>query len=162
MRKLLLLSLSITLLYSSYAQHTTLIKQVNIIDVEKGIVIKNANVLLRDSSIVNISTGKPNYTADAIIDGNNRFLIPGLWDMHVHLWTDSLLFPQLLANGITGVRDMFEVIESVHNWRKNIASGKMAGPQIIAAGPIVDDPNPFGLVRLQLQTQHRADGQLTR
>jgi hypothetical protein len=143
MRKTLLVCLCGILLHTTHAQQTVLIKQVNIIDVEKGRVIKNANVLIRDTAIASITIGKSNYKADTIIDGSNRYLIPGLWDMHTHLWNDSTFFPLLLANGVTGVRDMFNIIESIHSWRKNIASGRIAGPQIIAAGPIVDGPKPM-------------------
>ena len=42
-----------------------------------------------------------------VVDGNGKFLIPGLWDMHGHL-TDATedAFPLLIMNGVTGVRDM--------------------------------------------------------
>ena len=42
-----------------------------------------------------------------VIDGKGKFLIPGLWDMHVHLSVPEIYFPLLVANGITGVREMF-------------------------------------------------------
>src|SRR5688572_27394923 len=120
MRKFLLLFISIICLQASYAQHTVLIKQVNIIDVEKGTIIKNANVLIRDTAIASITTKESNLKADTIIDGNNRYLIPGLWDMHVHIWSDAT-FPLLLANGVTGVRDMFYSIQAIQAWREKIA-----------------------------------------
>jgi hypothetical protein len=119
------------------------IKQVNIVDVEKGTIIKNANVLIRDTAIAAITTKQSGLKADTVIDGKNRYLIPGLWDMHVHIGSDSLIFPLLLSNGITGVRDMFADIGSIHKWKKNIANGNTDGPQIIAAGPIVDGPKPI-------------------
>ncbi|WP_205513498.1 amidohydrolase family protein [Longitalea arenae] len=142
MRKLLLLAVSILLLQAIRAQHTILIRQVNIVDVEKGTIIKNADVLIRDTAILTIATRQSDLKADTVIDGSNRYLIPGLWDMHVHMWTDAW-FPLLLANGVTGVRDMFFFIQLIQGWKKKIASNEIAGPQIVAAGPIVDGPKPI-------------------
>ncbi len=78
-----------------------------------------------------------------IIDGSGKFLIPGLWDMHVHLagvsadpaWSKQVLLPLLLANGITGVRDMGGDLEILVSWRREIESGTLLGPRIIASGP---------------------------
>jgi imidazolonepropionase-like amidohydrolase len=77
-----------------------------------------------------------------VVDATGKFLIPGLWDAHVHLanlnvpgWGPSFSLPLLVANGVTGVRDMggkFEVIKAL---RKQIADGALPGPHIIAAGP---------------------------
>ena len=83
-----------------------------------------------------------------IVDARGKFLIPGLWDMHVHLaqqafenkWTRSVILPLLVANGITGVRDMggnFQVIQSL---RKEIAAHERLGPRIVAAGAAFDGP----------------------
>ncbi len=83
----------------------------------------------------------PSHTQ--IIDGSGKFLIPGLWDMHVHLagvsadpaWSKQVLLPLLLANGITGVRDMGGDLEILVSWRREIESGTLLGPRIIASGP---------------------------
>lgn len=142
MRELLLLAVSIILVQALHAQHTVLIKHVNIVDVEKGTIITNANVLIRDTTITSVTTKQSNLKADTVIDGTNRYLIPGLWDMHVHIWTDAF-FPLLVANGVTGVRDMLNYIQLIRSWRKKIAGNEIAGPQIIAAGPILDGPKPI-------------------
>lgn len=78
-----------------------------------------------------------------IIDGSGKFLIPGLWDMHVHIaginadpaWSKQVLLPLMLADGITGVRDMGGDLEILVNWRREIESGAILGPHIVAAGP---------------------------
>jgi imidazolonepropionase-like amidohydrolase len=78
-----------------------------------------------------------------IVDGRGKFLIPGLWDMHVHLagviadpaWSKNVLPPVLLANGITGVRDMGGDLETLLAWKRDIESGALLGPHIYAAGP---------------------------
>jgi imidazolonepropionase-like amidohydrolase len=83
------------------------------------------------------------------MDGTGKFLIPGLWDMHVHTLQGGrpkLFFPLLIANGVTGVRDMgspFSDLEAVTKLRKQIDGGKLLGPRIVAAGPLVDGPNPM-------------------
>jgi len=71
-----------------------------------------------------------------VIDGHGKFLIPGLWDMHVHIagvsadpsWSKDVLLPLLLANGITGVRDMGGDLETLLSWKRDIESGKFLGP----------------------------------
>jgi imidazolonepropionase-like amidohydrolase len=83
-----------------------------------------------------------------LIDGTGKFLIPGLWDMHVHLLCKERVeafFPLLIANGVTGIRDMgspFEEFEQIKQWRKAIDGQIMLGPRIVACGPIVDGANP--------------------
>lgn len=80
--------------------------------------------------------------AARIIDGKGKYLMPGLWDMHVHTWNKELFFPLYLANGVTGVRDMFGYIVQINRWRQEIEAGTLVGPRIVAAGPIVDGPKP--------------------
>jgi imidazolonepropionase-like amidohydrolase len=78
-----------------------------------------------------------------IVDGQGKYLMPGLWDMHVHIagvladpaWSKNVLLPLLLANGITGVRDMGGDLEALLAWKRDVEAGKFLGPHIIAAGP---------------------------
>ena len=79
------------------------------------------------------------------IDASGKFLLPGFWDMHVHLaglnadpsWSKQVLLPLLLANGITGVRDMGGDLETLLSWQRDIESGTLLGPHIVAAGPFL-------------------------
>lgn len=77
-----------------------------------------------------------------VVDATGKFLIPGLWDAHYHLahefsanWAREVSLPLLVANGITGVRDMGGDFELIKTLRKEIAAGTLPGPRIIAAGP---------------------------
>jgi len=78
-----------------------------------------------------------------IVDARGKFLIPGLWDMHVHLagvnadpsWSKDALLPLLLANGITGVRDMGGDLSALLAWQRDVESGALLGPHIVASGP---------------------------
>ena len=72
-----------------------------------------------------------------IVDGRNKFLIPGLWDMHVHLYYKQYL-PLFVAFGVTGVQDMGSDFTKVKAWREEIESGKADGPHIVTSGPPVD------------------------
>ncbi len=112
------------------AQRTILIRNVNIVDVENGKLQKNKHVLIKDSIITSITDGggQVKIQADTVIDGTGRYLMPGLWDMHTHMWNDATTFPLLIGNGTTGVRGMFEYMSNANRWRENISTGKIAGP----------------------------------
>jgi imidazolonepropionase-like amidohydrolase len=76
-----------------------------------------------------------------VIDATGMFLIPGLWDMHVHLsYYGQAALPMLVANGVTGVRDMGGDLTQIDRWRIEIARGVRFGPRIFRAGPFVDGP----------------------
>lgn len=78
-----------------------------------------------------------------VVDGKGKYLIPGLWDMHVHTASPSFL-PLYLANGVTGVRDMHAMDpDATFGLRKQVQEGKQPGPRVVAAGPLVDGPKPF-------------------
>jgi len=79
------------------------------------------------------------------IDASGKFLLPGFWDMHVHLaginadpsWSQQVLLPLLLANGITGVRDMGGDLGTLLSWQRDAESGTLLAPHIVAAGPFL-------------------------
>jgi len=82
-----------------------------------------------------------------LIDAKGKFLIPGLWDMHVHLaqgkfatWARPVFLPLLVANGVTGVRDMGGDFQTIQQLRKEMLDGVRAGPQIVAAGALLSGP----------------------
>ncbi len=76
-----------------------------------------------------------------VVEAAGKFLIPGLWDMHTHVASQDFL-PLFIANGVTGVRDMGSAWEALSLWRRWIKEGRLIGPRIVAAGPIVDGPKP--------------------
>jgi len=93
-------------------------------------------------------TGKVRVPKNArVINAGGKFLIPGLWDMHAHTFYEGvpdINFPLLIANGITGVRDMNGdfPIEKINQIRSAIASDKILGPRIFAVGQLIDGPRP--------------------
>jgi imidazolonepropionase-like amidohydrolase len=81
-----------------------------------------------------------------VVDGRGKYLIPGLWDMHVHIGgygEGAKILPRLVAYGITGVRDMASPVDDILRLRRESADGTLLGPQIVAAGPILQRPLPF-------------------
>lgn len=114
------------------------ITHVTVIDGLGGHPQRDVTVAIRDGRIVSIGHGSAPAGA-AIVDGRGKFLIPGLWDMHVHLsWTTSSALPVLIANGVTSVRDLGSKFSEVENWRSLIAAGVITGPRILRVGPILN------------------------
>jgi imidazolonepropionase-like amidohydrolase len=75
-----------------------------------------------------------------VLDASGKFLIAGLWDMHVH-WYDEQSLPLFTVNGVTGVRVMFGF--PLHlDWQRKLAEGKLPGPRLVIAGPVVDGTPP--------------------
>jgi imidazolonepropionase-like amidohydrolase len=121
-----------------------LIKNTNVVDVLSGKVLKNRNILIENNKIISI--GKKNKNHDNIpasnqIDATNKYVIPGLWDNHIHIEGENLvednlaLFPVYLAYGITTVRDCASDLgEQVLSWRDQINNGSLLGPTIFTAG----------------------------
>lgn len=99
-------------------------------------------------------TGKVRVPKGAtVVDGTGKYLIPGLWDMHVHLEISGKeeSFPMYLANGVTGVRDMGGDLDSIKKWREQSALGNLLAPRIVFAGPILDGKTPGFPLRVTVE-----------
>jgi hypothetical protein len=93
------------------------------------------------------STGKTRIlqipASAKVIDSSGKFVIPGLWDMHVHFRNPDRDLKMDIANGVLGIRNMGGAAKLVFPLRDAIASGQRLGPKIVASGPIVDGPNSW-------------------
>lgn len=125
-----------------------LIDNVSVIDVARGEVRADRAVLIRGGQIAAVGeagTLAPDGAA-RVVDGAGGYLIPGLWDMHVHTSSDettrAVLFPLFLAHGVIGVRDLlgdclapcWELSSSLADARRreaDIAAGLLAGPRVV-------------------------------
>jgi hypothetical protein len=99
-----------------------------------------------------------------VLDGAGKFLIPGLWDMHVHLGgyeTGKKVFGQLLGSGIVGVRDMASPPEEILRLRTETRSSTILGPAMVVAGPILQRPLPFTLPPLVRTVSDEAEARRT-
>jgi imidazolonepropionase-like amidohydrolase len=119
------------------------VTNVTVIDVVSGQRQSGTRVLTRDGLITSIGPRTP-VPVDAMwVDGTGKFLVPGLWDMHSHnqvSGADSL--DLYLANGVVGTRDMGADLEFILPLRDRIRRGDAIGPELIVAGPILDNAPP--------------------
>lgn len=142
---LLLLILPFTACQSQEANHDLIIQNVNIIDVETGEILPDRNVGIDGNKISGIyrKSVVPGE-GTAVVDGSGKYLIPGLWDMHTHyFWNYTSSNPLLIANGITGIREMWGNPDVINTVRKQTASGELIAPDIYAAGAIIDGVPPI-------------------
>jgi imidazolonepropionase-like amidohydrolase len=130
-----------------------LIRNVTVVDVKTGGELSKSSVWIHNGQIAAVGerTGAP--AVAAVVNGAGKYLIPGLWDMHVHLWYREHQFPLFLANGVTGVRDMGSDLNWVNHWRDEIKAGKLLGPRIHTCGPPVDG-QPSGDAKLPVLVVH--------
>lgn len=124
----------------------------------QDLTIRNVTVVDANGSrprmTVTISSGRiasvsPAHKGERGLDGSGKFLIPGLWDMHVHLWESDPMLGLYVANGVLGIRDMGSDPARTKAWRREAAAGKRIGPRIYTPGPPVDGPEtPAGKMPL--------------
>jgi imidazolonepropionase-like amidohydrolase len=117
------------------------IRNVSVIDGLTDRVQANRTVLIEGNRIKAIgAAGEVAAPAKAkVIDGRGRYLIPGLWDSHVHLGGSSgYALPVFVANGVTSVREMGGDLAQVKALRDRVTSGQLLGPRIKIAGPILE------------------------
>jgi len=129
------------------AQTSFAITHVAIIDVIRGAVEPDRTIVVTGNVISWVGASADLHAPDGVrlIDAHGQFLIPGLWDMHVHLGnaTEAAL-PVLVSQGITGVRDMGSPSYStLHRWSIEALAGKRIGPRIVACGPILHNGPPY-------------------
>ena len=119
------------------------ITNVTVIDVVSGARAAASTVVTKGGAIAAVGRGTAVPAGATKVDGTGKFLIPGLWDMHSHhqaTGTESLTL--FLANGVVGTRDMGSDVDFVLPLRDRINRGELPGPEIVAAGPILDDRPP--------------------
>jgi imidazolonepropionase-like amidohydrolase len=126
---------------------------VNVVDVVDGRIVPNSTVTIRGKTIASVAQNSVPPGDAQVVDGQGRFLIPGLWDMHAHTEMTGESWLQLdVANGVTGIRDMGSALDLILNLREATASGRVLGPRIFAAGPILDDAPGDWPFRMRVKT----------
>jgi hypothetical protein len=114
-----------------------LIRDVTIVDVSTGTVHPRHSILIHGERIATTGREIPAPKGVQVVEGVGKFVIPGLWDMHVHL-TDREQLARYLAHGVTGVRDMGSDLDRAKQWRRAIDQGEALGPHIETCGPPFD------------------------
>jgi len=134
------------------AKHAAPPKHASTVIIDVTIVDSSAGGRLQLNQMVEIEDGYIRYIGKAgskpipenatVISGSGKYLIPGMWDAHIHTLrlSPQLHFPLLIANGITSVRDMgdacswsssLDCISDHQNWMKQIEAGIIVGPRIV-------------------------------
>ena len=138
--------LSLVLSMEIAAHEGLIIENITLIDAENP-VRSNQTVLIENGIIKSIINSNQ-LTADQkedhkIIDGSDKFLIPGLWDAHVHLTfipeiDHESYFRLFLKNGITSIRDTGAIMEKLRPSRDFIEANPDSTPRLFYAGPLID------------------------
>jgi imidazolonepropionase-like amidohydrolase len=126
---------------------SSIVHDVSVVDVAAAQLLPHRDIVIRGERITDIRPA-------AARDRRERYVIPGLWDMHVHLWNEDPQLSLYVINGVTTVRDMGSDLKHVRLLQARIARGEIAGPRIYVSGPAVsgspappDSPLPVNVIR---------------
>jgi hypothetical protein len=136
--------LLLALLSAPLFSQTLVFEHATVIDATGAPPRRDFTVAVRDGRIVSVKPSAGNPSAEppgpvpesVFVDGHGKFLIPGLWDMHVHVTAPEIQLPLFVGNGITGIRDMYSGVPlaAVRQWKE------MPGAPRIAAAGFIDGP----------------------
>lgn len=120
-----------------------LIRHARLFDSETATVLDGMSVLVAGGRIADVGpdAAMPPAPGQDVLDARGQMLLPGLWDMHVHLgdWDDGLLH---MAAGVTTVRDMANDVDHLQQLAARFESGALIGPHVLKAG-FIDGRGPF-------------------
>ena len=136
---------------------TVALVNATVIDVSRGARQPGTTVVVRAGEIAAVGPRIP-VPGDAVrFDASGKFLIPGLWDMHSHNeGIDAAGLGLYLANGVVGTRDMGSAADFIVPLRERIRRGEVRGPEIVAAGPILDNAPPHWPFRRTVRNADQA------
>lgn len=125
------------------------IENITVIDPIDGLK-ENQTIVIKDGKIHQVLPTKelPLSRDNSIIDGTGKYLIPGLWDAHVHFSFMEDLAPSMLdlflVYGVTSVRDTGGDITFVNQWKQKSMDNPTGAPRVMVAGPLLDGlPNVY-------------------
>jgi len=116
---------------------------VNVIPMDSERILENQTIVVRDGVIETLGNSEQVQVPDdaLVVDGQGKYLIPGLVDMHVHVTNENELL-LLVAHGVTTIRNLWGALNGTEHlgWRAKIESGEMFGPTLYTSGPIMEGP----------------------
>lgn len=150
-----------------------MIRHVTVIDVEHARAVRDQAVVLRGEDVVAVGADSRivrDWQTQSVVEGKGRFLIPGLWDMHVHfgggpdlIEENKALLPLYVAHGITTIRDCSgDLPEQVLAWRGEIAGGTLFGPRLLTSGAKIEGIKPVWKGTIEVGSKVDVDAALTR
>ena len=139
-------------LLSSVSGQSILFEHASVIDATGSPPRVDVSVAIADGRIISIGKGLEAPPGARVIDATGKFLIPGLWDMHVHLDPQGNALRMLVSSGITGIREMYSGISiaTLAAWRARpenpriAAPGFLDGPLLLTSGPARPDAYAVG------------------
>ncbi len=157
---ILLSVLFFTISCTSQNMADVIIADTNIVDVETGEIAEGQTIEIRDGKIAEIHNSEVEINAENRIDGSGKYVIPGLWDMHVHFRGGDTLVAEnkdlldlFIANGVTTVRDAGgDITPAILEWKQQIEKGELLGPKIFTSGPKLDGPDPSWAGSIELSS----------
>ncbi|MET9226696.1 amidohydrolase family protein [Lentzea sp. NPDC003310] len=101
----------------------------------------DTTVVLADNRVLAVgSRDLPLPRGSTCLDLAGKFVVPGLWDMHVHgAYLDRITLPLCLVNGVTGIREMWG-FPPIYELRERIERGEVFGPRLVVGSTIIDGP----------------------
>ncbi len=155
------------------SQGDVMIRHASVIDVEHARTIADQAVVLRGADIVAVGADADiarAWKASRTVEAKGRFLMAGLWDMHVHfgggpdlIEENKALLPLYIAHGITTIRDCSgDLPEQVLQWRGEISNGKLFGPQLFTAGAKIEGIHPIWKGTIEVGSKPDVDAALRR
>jgi imidazolonepropionase-like amidohydrolase len=135
---------------------------VDLVPMDREQILHHQTVIVRRGRIDQVGeTAEVRIPQDAArVEGRGRYLMPGLTDMHTHVWEEAALL-LFIANGVTTVRNMWGSHRQLA-WRDRIAKGTMVGPTIFTAGPLLDGSPPIWNTSGVIVTQEEAEKEVVR
>lgn len=130
---------------------------VAVVDIESGRLVSDQTVLMAGNRIKAVgSSARVDIPSGAkVVDATGKYVIPGLWDTHVHLtFTTERVLPLFVAYGITSVRDVGGRFEEVRAMRQRIAAGELIGPRIKTSGPVLEGASWMQAAQRFLPPEH--------
>jgi imidazolonepropionase-like amidohydrolase len=146
------------LISTALSAQSILIKNVTLIDMTGAAERKGVSVAIDGERIGAIAKKIRKPRNAVVINGKGKFLIPGLWDMHAHITSPEIYFPLLVANGITGVREMFDGIPMpvIRQWRTRADVPRIVAPGFIDGPPMLwNGAPPPGAIAVETADQAR-------
>jgi hypothetical protein len=128
------------------------IADVSVVDVERGEPVDHRTVAITGHRITAVTAyaASDDFGDALVIDGSGGYLIPGLWDMHVHTARAGrapIFWPLFLANGVTGVREMGSYVDSLRHWRRVALREPDRAPRIVWGVMHGGDPPVYAYAR---------------
>jgi imidazolonepropionase-like amidohydrolase len=117
------------------------IENVTVVDAANG-VREARTVVVRDGRIASVQDAGAAIDAREVVDGTGQWLIPGLWDFHVHLTYDDrfdgAMAGLFLHHGVTSIRDTGGALDQVVAAVGELEAEGATAPRVFFAGPLMD------------------------